>query len=206
MATVSVYNMQGTKTGTLELNDSVFNVEVNEHLIKMAVTAHLAAKRQGTQKAKTRAEVSGGGIKPWRQKGTGHARQGSTRAPQWTHGGVVFAPVPRDYTFKINRKERQLALKSALTSRVLEDKIFVLDEFSLDEIKTKKFAEVLKNLNVEKAYVVLDQDDRNVILSGRNVENVKTVNASQINVYDILKYDAFVVTKAAVEAIEEVYA
>ena len=182
MATVSVYNMQGTKTGTLELNDSVFNVEVNEHLIKMAVTAHLAAKRQGTQKAKTRAEVSGGGIKPWRQKGTGHARQGSTRAPQWTHGGVVFAPVPRDYTFKINRKERQLALKSALTSRVLEDKIFVLDEFSLDEIKTKKFAEVLKNLNVEKAYVVLDQDDRNVILSGRNVENVKTVNASQINV------------------------
>ena len=206
MATVSVYNMQGTKTGTLELNDSVFNVEVNEHLIKMAVTAHLAAKRQGTQKAKTRAEVSGGGIKPWRQKGTGHARQGSTRAPQWTHGGVVFAPVPRDYTFKINRKERQLALKSALTSRVLEDKIFVLDEFSLDEIKTKKFAEVLKNLNVEKAYVVLDQDDRNVILSGRNVENVNTVNASQINVYDILKYDAFVVTKAAVEAIEEVYA
>ena len=206
MATVSVYNMQGTKTGTLELNDSVFNVEVNEHLIKMAVTAHLAAKRQGTQKAKTRAEVSGGGIKPWRQKGTGHARQGSTRAPQWTHGGVVFAPVPRDYTFKINRKERQLALKSALTSRVLEDKMFVLDEFSLDEIKTKKFAEVLKNLNVEKAYVVLDQDDRNVILSGRNVENVKTVNASQINVYDILKYDAFVVTKAAVEAIEEVYA
>ena len=197
MATVSVYNMQGTKTGTLELN---------EHLIKMAVTAHLAAKRQGTQKAKTRAEVSGGGIKPWRQKGTGHARQGSTRAPQWTHGGVVFAPVPRDYTFKINRKERQLALKSALTSRVLEDKMFVLDEFSLDEIKTKKFAEVLKNLNVEKAYVVLDQDDRNVILSGRNVENVKTVNASQINVYDILKYDAFVVTKAAVEAIEEVYA
>lgn len=206
MATVSVYNMQGTKTGTLELNDSVFNVEVNEHLIKMAVTAHLAAKRQGTQKAKTRAEVSGGGIKPWRQKGTGHARQGSTRAPQWTHGGVVFAPVPRDYTFKINRKERQLALKSALTSRVLEDKIFVLDEFRLDEIKTKKFTEVLKNLNVEKAYVVLDQDDRNVILSGRNVENVKTVNASQINVYDILKYDSFVVTKAAVEAIEEVYA
>ncbi|MBR0087078.1 MAG: 50S ribosomal protein L4 [Lachnospiraceae bacterium] len=206
MATVSVYNMQGTKTGTLELNDSVFNVEVNEHLIKMAVTAHLAAKRQGTQKAKTRAEVSGGGIKPWRQKGTGHARQGSTRAPQWTHGGVVFAPVPRDYTFKINRKERQQALKSALTSRVLEDKIFVLDEFRLDEIKTKKFTEVLKNLNVEKAYVVLDQDDKNVILSGRNVENVKTVNASQINVYDILKYDSFVVTKAAVEAIEEVYA
>ncbi|MBR0088034.1 MAG: 50S ribosomal protein L4 [Lachnospiraceae bacterium] len=206
MATVSVYNMQGNVTGTMELNDAVFAVPVNEHLIKMAVTAHLAAKRQGTQKAKTRAEVSGGGIKPWRQKGTGHARQGSTRAPQWTHGGVVFAPVPRDYTFKINRKEKQAALKGALSSRVAEEKFYVLEDLTLDEIKTKKFVEVLKNLNVEKAYVVLDKDDQNVILSARNVENVKTANAGAMNVFDILKYDSIVITKAAAQAIEEVYA
>ena len=206
MANVSVYNMQGAKVGTMELNDAVFGVEVNDHLIKMAVTAHLAAKRQGTQKAKTRSEVSGGGIKPWRQKGTGHARQGSTRAPQWTHGGVVFAPVPRDYTFKLNRKEKQLALFSALSSRVQEEKLFVLDELKMDEIKTKKFAEILKNLNVEKALVVMDSADQNVILSARNLPDVKTAGTNNINVYDILKYDAFVATKAAVQAIEEVYA
>ena len=206
MATVSVYNMQGNVTGTMELNDSVFAVPVNEHLIKMAVTAHLAAKRQGTQKAKTRAEVSGGGIKPWRQKGTGHARQGSIRAPQWTHGGVVFAPVPRNYSFKLNRKEKQAALKGALSSRVAEEKFYVLEDLTLDEIKTKKFVEVLKNLNVEKAYVVLDKDDKNVILSARNVENVKTANAGAMNVFDILKYDSIVITKAAAQAIEEVYA
>jgi len=206
MANVSVYNMQGAKVGTMELNDVVFGVEVNDHLIKMAVTAHLAAKRQGTQKAKTRSEVSGGGIKPWRQKGTGHARQGSTRAPQWTHGGVVFAPVPRDYTFKLNRKEKQLALFSALSSRVQEEKLFVLDELKMDEIKTKKFAEILKNLNVEKALVVMDSADQNVILSARNLPDVKTAGTNNINVYDILKYDAFVATKAAVQAIEEVYA
>jgi len=206
MATVSVYNMQGVQTGTIELNDEIFAAPINAHLIKMAVTAHLAAKRQGTQKAKTRSEVSGGGIKPWRQKGTGHARQGSIRAPQWTHGGVVFAPVPRDYTFKLNKKEKQVALKSALSSRLAEEKLYVLDELTLDEVKTKKFVEVLKNLNVNKAYVVLDTDDKNVILSARNVENVKTVNANAINVYDILKYDSLVATRKAVEAIEEVYA
>jgi len=206
MATVSVYNMQGVQTGTIELNDEIFAAPINAHLIKMAVTAHLAAKRQGTQKAKTRSEVSGGGIKPWRQKGTGHARQGSIRAPQWTHGGVVFAPVPRDYTFKLNKKEKKVALKSALSSRLAEEKLYVLDELTLDEVKTKKFVEVLKNLNVNKAYVVLDTDDKNVILSARNVENVKTVNANAINVYDILKYDSLVATRKAVEAIEEVYA
>ena len=206
MATVSVYDMTGATVGTMELSDAVFGVEVNEHLVKMAVTAHLAALRQGTQKAKTRGEVSGGGRKPWRQKGTGHARQGSTRSPQWTHGGVVFAPTPRDYTFKLNKKEKQAALKSALTSRVAENKIYVLDSLKLDEIKTKKFVEILKNLKLDKALVVLDSDDEKVILSARNVENVKTVNANGINVFDILKYDAFVATKAAVEAIQEVYA
>lgn len=206
MATVSVYDMTGAKVGTMELSDAVFGVEVNEHLVKMAVTAHLAALRQGTQKAKTRGEVSGGGRKPWRQKGTGHARQGSTRSPQWTHGGVVFAPTPRDYTFKLNKKEKQAALKSALTSRVAENKFYVLDSLKLDEIKTKKFVEILKNLKLDKALVVLDSDDEKVILSARNVENVKTVNANGINVFDILKYDAFVATKAAVEAIQEVYA
>ena len=206
MATLSVYNMQGAKTGTIELSDSIFAAPVNEHLIKMAVVNQLAANRQGTQKAKTRAEVSGGGRKPWRQKGTGHARQGSTRAPQWTGGGVVFAPVPRDYTFKMNRKEKQAALKSALSSKVADDKIFVIDELKLDEVKTKKFVEVLKNLKVEKALLVVEEDNRNAVLSARNVEGVKTAYANTINVYDILKHDSFVVTKEAVKTIEEVYA
>ena len=198
--------MQGAKTGTIELSDSIFAAPVNEHLIKMAVVNQLAANRQGTQKAKTRAEVSGGGRKPWRQKGTGHARQGSTRAPQWTGGGVVFAPVPRDYTFKMNRKEKQAALKSALSSKAADDKIFVIDELKLDEVKTKKFVEVLKNLKVEKALLVVEEDNRNAVLSARNVEGVKTAYANTINVYDILKYDSFVVTKNAVKTIEEVYA
>ncbi len=206
MATLSVYNMQGNKTGTIELSDSIFAAPVNEHLIKMAVVNHLAAKRQGTQKAKTRAEVSGGGRKPWRQKGTGHARQGSTRAPQWTGGGVVFAPVPRDYSFKMNRKEKQAALKSALSSKVSEDKIFVLDELNLTEVKTKKFVEVLNSFKLDKALLVVEEDNRNAVLSARNVEGVKTAYPNTINVYDILKYDSFVVTKAAVKTIEEVYA
>jgi len=206
MATLSVYDMQGNKTGTIELSDEIFAAPVNEHLIKMAVVNQLAANRQGTQKAKTRSEVSGGGRKPWRQKGTGHARQGSTRAPQWTGGGVVFAPVPRDYTFKMNRKEKQAALKSALSSRVAEEKIFVLDELKLSEVKTKKFVEVLKNLKVSKALLCVEDDNRNAVLSARNVEGVKTAYPNTINVYDILKYDTFVVTKAAVQTIEEVYA
>jgi len=204
MATVAVYNMQGQQTGTLELNDDVFAVPVNEHLVKMAVVNQLAAKRQGTQKAKTRGEVSGGGIKPWRQKGTGHARQGSTRSPQWTHGGVVFAPVPRDYSFKMNKKEKRAAMKSVLSSKVADEKFFVLEDFVMDEIKTKKFVEVMKNFKLEKALVVVT--DENVIRSARNVENVKTASTGTINVYDILKYDSFVITKAGVQALEEVYA
>ena len=206
MSNVSVYNMEGNEVGTLELNDAVFGVEVNEHLVHMAVVRQLANKRQGTQKAKTRSEVSGGGRKPWRQKGTGHARQGSTRAPQWTGGGVVFAPVPRDYSFKMNKKERRIALKSALTSRVQENKFIVVDELALNEIKTKKFVEVMNNLKVSKALVVLAEDDQNVIKSASNVASVKTANAGMINVYDILKYSTVVATKAAVEKIEEVYA
>lgn len=206
MSKVSVYNMQGAQVGELELNDAVFGVEVNEHLVKMAVTSQLANKRQGTQKAKTRSEVSGGGRKPWRQKGTGHARQGSIRAPQWTGGGVVFAPVPRDYSFKLNKKEKRAALKSVLTSRVNENKFIVLDELTLDEIKTKKFVEVMNNLKVAKALVVTDGSDKNVILSARNLKNIKTASTNTINVYDILKYDTVVATKAAVATIEEVYA
>ena len=206
MATVAVYNMQGAEVGKMDLNDAIFGVEVNEHLVKMVVTAHLAAERQGTQKAKTRSEVSGGGRKPWKQKGTGHARQGSTRAPQWTGGGVVFAPVPRDYTIKLNKKEKRAALKSALTSRVQENKFIVVDELALNEIKTKKFVEVMNNLKVSKALVVLSEDDQNVIKSASNVASVKTANAGMINVYDILKYSTVVATKAAVEKIEEVYA
>lgn len=198
--------MQGAQVGELELNDAVFGVEVNEHLVKMAVTSQLANKRQGTQKAKTRSEVSGGGRKPWRQKGTGHARQGSIRAPQWTGGGVVFAPVPRDYSFKLNKKEKRAALKSVLTSRVNENKFIVLDELTLDEIKTKKFVEVMNNLKVAKALVVTDGSDKNVILSARNLKNIKTASTNTINVYDILKYDTVVATKAAVATIEEVYA
>lgn len=206
MAKVTVYNMQGENIGELELNDSVFGVEVNEHLVKMVVTSHLAAMRQGTQKAKTRSEVSGGGKKPWRQKGTGHARQGSTRAPQWTHGGVVFAPVPRDYTFKVNKKEKVAALKSVLTSRVQDEKLIVLDALKLDEAKTKKFVAVLNALKVSKALVVLDGDNANVALAARNVADVKTIASTQVNVYDVLKYDTVVATKEAVKKLEEVYA
>lgn len=206
MAKVSVYNIEGKEVDTIELNDAVFGVEVNEHLVHMAVVNQLANNRQGTQKAKTRSEVSGGGRKPWRQKGTGHARQGSIRAPQWTGGGVVFAPVPRDYSFKLNKKEKRAALKSALTSRVQENKFIVVDELALNEIKTKKFVEVMNNLKVSKALVVLAEDDQNVIKSASNVASVKTANAGMINVYDILKYSTVVATKAAVEKIEEVYA
>ncbi len=206
MANVAVYNMEGKEVGTLELNDGIFGVEVNEHLVHMAVLQQLANKRQGTQKAKTRSEVRGGGRKPWRQKGTGHARQGSIRAPQWTHGGVVFAPTPRDYSFKLNKKEKRAALKSALTSRVNENKFIVLDALSFDEIKTKKFVQVMKNLNLEKALVVLNEMDFNVIRSANNVPRVKTAQTNELNVFDVLKYDTVVVTKDAVKAIEEVYA
>ena len=206
MANVSVYNMEGNEVGKMELNDAIFGVEINEHLVHMAVVQQLANKRQGTQKAKTRSEVSGGGRKPWRQKGTGHARQGSIRAPQWTGGGVVFAPTPRDYSFKLNKKEKRAALKSALTSRVQEDKFIVLENLELNEIKTKKFAEILGNLNVEKALVVLNDNNKNVVLSARNIPNVKTALTNTINVYDILKYNTVIVTKDAVATIEEVYA
>ena len=206
MATVAVYNMQGAEVGKMDLNDAIFGVEVNEHLVKMVDTAHLAAERQGTQKAKTRSEVSGGGRKPWRQKGTGHARQGSTRAPQWTGGGVVFAPTPRDYSFKLNKKEKRAALKSALTSRVEENKFIVVDEMNFDEIKTKKFQNVLNNLNVSKALVVLEDGNKNAELSARNIADVKTAHTNTINVYDILKYNTVIATKAAVATIEEVYA
>ena len=206
MANVAVYNMEGKEVGKLDLNDAVFGVEVNEHLVHMAVLQQLANNRQGTQKAKTRSEVRGGGRKPWRQKGTGHARQGSTRAPQWTGGGIVFAPVPRDYPFKINKKEKRAALKSALSSRVQENKLIVVDELKLDEIKTKKLAEVLKNLNVEKALVVINDNDQNVVMSAKNIPTVKVAQTNTINVFDILKYSNVVVTKAAVATIEEVYA
>ncbi len=206
MAKVSVYNMEGNQVGEIELDDAVFGVEVNEHLVHMSVVNQLANKRQGTQSAKTRAQVRGGGRKPWRQKGTGHARQGSTRAPQWTGGGVVFAPKPRDYSFKMNRKERAIALKSVLTSRVLENKLIVLDELKLDEIKTKKMQGVLNNLKVKKALVVLNEKNENVILSTRNIPNVQTALTNTINVYDILKYNTMIVTKDAVKTIEEVYA
>ena len=206
MANVAVYNMEGSEVGTVEISDAIFGVKINEHLVHMAVLQQLANKRQGTQKAKTRAEVRGGGRKPWRQKGTGHARQGSTRAPQWRHGGVVFAPGPRDYSFKVNRKEKRIALKSALTSRVTENKFIVLDELKLDEIKTKKFVGILNNLKLQKALVVMNGVDQNVILSARNIPMVKTAQVNTINVYDILKYDTFVVTKDALRAIEEVYA
>ena len=206
MANVAVLNMAGTEVGTMELNDAVFGVEVNEHLVHMAVLQQLANNRQGTQKAKTRSEVRGGGKKPYRQKGTGHARQGSTRAPHYTGGGVVFAPVPRDYSFKLNKKEKRAALKSALTSRVAENKFIVLDELKLDEIKTKKFAEVMNNLKVEKALVVLNDMDVNVIASAKNIPTVKTAQTNELNVFDVLKYDTVVTTKAAVATIEEVYA
>ena len=206
MANVSVYNIEGKEVGTIDLSDAVFGVEVNEHLVHMAVVSQLANNRQGTQKAKTRAEVSGGGRKPWRQKGTGHARQGSTRAPQWTGGGVVFAPVPRDYSFKMNRKEKRAALKSALTSRVEEKKFIVVDEIALGEIKTKNFANMLKNLDVAKALVVLEDGNVNAELSARNIADIKTAKAGTLNVFDVMKYNTVIATKAAVQNIEEVYA
>jgi large subunit ribosomal protein L4 len=206
MANVSVYNIEGKEVGSIELNDAVFGVEVNEHLVHMAVVNQLANNRQGTQSAKTRSEVSGGGRKPWRQKGTGHARQGSTRSPQWTGGGVVFAPKPRDYSFKMNKKEKRAALCSALSSKVSESQIIVLDEFKLDEIKTKKFVEVMNNLKASKALVVLEGENKNVVLSGRNIPTVKVTATNEINTYDVLKYETLVVTKAAVEKLEEVYA
>ena len=206
MANVSVYNIEGKEVGSIELNDAVFGVEVNEHLVHMAVVNQLANNRQGTQSAKTRSEVSGGGRKPWRQKGTGHARQGSTRSPQWTGGGVVFAPKPRDYSFKMNKKEKRSALLSALSSKVADNKIVVLDAFNLDEVKTKKFAEVMSNLKVDKALVVIEGENKNVVLSGRNIPTVKVSATNEINTYDVLKYETLVVTKAAVEKLEEVYA
>ncbi len=206
MASVKVYNIEGKEVGTMELNDAVFGVEVNEHLMHLAVVSQLANKRQGTQSAKTRAEVSGGGRKPWRQKGTGHARQGSTRAPQWTGGGVVFAPKPRDYSVKMNKKEKAAAIKSALSSKVAEEKFIVVDGLAFSEIKTKKMAAVLDNLKVNKALVVLDKKDDNVILSARNIPEVRTTLSGSVNVYDVLKYDNVVITKEAVAQIEEVYA
>ncbi len=206
MSNVSVFNMEGKEVGSIELNDAVFGVEVNEHLVHMAVLQQLANKRQGTQKAKTRSEVSGGGRKPWRQKGTGHARQGSTRSPQWKGGGVVFAPAPRDYSFKLNKKEKRAALKSALTSRVNESKCIVVDDLKLDEVKTKKMVGALKALNADKALIVIKGENDNVVLSARNIPTVKVSYVDTINVYDILKYNTLVLSKDAVAAIEEVYA
>ncbi len=206
MANVSVYNMEGKEVGKMDLSDAVFGVKVNEHLVHMAVVQQLANNRQGTQKAKTRSEVSGGGRKPWRQKGTGHARQGSTRSPQWTGGGVVFAPTPRDYSFKLNKKEKRIALKSALTSRVEANKVIVLDELKLDAIKTKDFQAVLDNLNVRKALVVINENDQNIVLSARNIPSVRTALTNTINVYDVMRAGTLILTKAAVATIEEVYA
>ena len=206
MATVSVVNMEGKEVGTIDLSDAIFGVEVNEHLVHLAVVQQLANLRQGTQKAKTRAEVSGGGRKPWRQKGTGHARQGSTRSPQWKGGGVVFAPVPRDYSFKLNKKEKRAALKSALTSKVQDSKLIVVDELKLDEIKTKRFVEILNNIKAEKALVVMNEKDENVILSARNIPDTKTALTGTINVYDVMNAGTVVLTKDAVANIEEVYA
>ncbi len=206
MAKVSVYNMKGAEVGSLELNDAVFGVEMNEHLVHLAVVQQLANNRQGTQKAKTRSEVSGGGRKPWRQKGTGHARQGSIRAPQWTGGGVVFAPTPRDYSFKLNKKEKRAALKSALSAKVSAQNFIVLDELKLDEIKTKKFQEILNNLKLNGALVVLNEVDKNIILSANNIPTVKTTQVGTLNVYDVMKYNTVLLSKETVAAIEEVYA
>ena len=206
MATVAVYNIEGKEVDKLELTDNVFGVEINEHLVHLAVVSQLANGRQGTQSAKTRSEVSGGGRKPWRQKGTGHARQGSTRSPQWTGGGVVFAPKPRDYSMKMNKREKQIAMKSALTSKVQDAKLVVVDAFNLDEIKTSKFVQILDNLKAPKALVVTKDKDEKVVLSARNIPTVKTTMTNSLNVYDILKYDSLVLTKDAVAAIEEVYA
>lgn len=206
MANVKVFNMSGSEVGSIELNDSIFAVEVNTHVMHQAVVQYLANQRQGTQSALTRAEVRGGGRKPWRQKGTGRARQGSIRSPQWTGGGVVFAPKPRDYSFKLNKKVKRLALKSALTTKVNDSKLVVIDEIALNEIKTKEMANVLKNNNISKALVVLEDDNKNAVLSARNIPTVKTASVSTINVYDILKYDSLVLTKSVVEKIQEVYA
>ena len=206
MAKVSVYNMEGKEVGTAELNDSIFGVEINEHLVHMAVLQQLANNRQGTQKAKTRSEVSGGGRKPWRQKGTGHARQGSIRAPQWKGGGVVFAPVPRDYSFKLNKKEKRAALKSVLTDKVLNGNLVVVDELKLDEIKTKKFTEVMNNLKVSSGLVVIAENNENIVLSARNVADIDTTLVNTINVYDVLNAKTLVLTKESVAKIEEVYA
>ena len=206
MAKVAVYNMEGKEVDSIELNDSIFGVEINEHLVHMAVLQQLANNRQGTQKAKTRSEVRGGGRKPWRQKGTGHARQGSTRSPQWTGGGVVFAPVPRDYSFKLNKKEKRAALKSALTSRVQENKLIVVDELKFDEIKTKNFKQVMDNLKVSKGLVVINENDKNVVMSAKNMPTVNTTLTSTLNVYDVMKAGTVVLTKDAVKTIEEVYA
>ena len=206
MANVSVLNMEGKEVGTMGLNDAVFGVEINEHLVHQAVVLQLANNRQGTQKAKTRSEVSGGGRKPWRQKGTGHARQGSTRAPQWTGGGVVFAPVPRDYSFKMNKKEKRAALKSVLTSKVQENKFIVLDELKLAEVKTKEMKKVLDNLKVNNALVIIGDDSENVALSARNIAGVQTASVNTINVFDMLKYNTIIATKSSVASIEEVYA
>ena len=206
MAQVAVFDMSGKEVGKVELSDAIFGVEVNEHLLHKAVTTQLANSRQGTQKAKTRSEVSGGGKKPWRQKGTGHARQGSTRAPQWKGGGVVFAPVPRDYSLKMNKKEKRIAMKSALTSRVSDQKLIVLDSLKLDEIKTKRFAEIMKNLGLDKALVVLNDLNTNVIRSAKNIPDVKTTQTNTLNVYDILKYQTVVLTRDSLQTIEEVYA
>ena len=206
MANVTVYNMEGNEVGTMELNDAVFGVEINEHLVHLAVVRQLANNRQGTQKAKTRSEVRGGGRKPWRQKGTGHARQGSIRAPQWTGGGVVFAPVPRDYEVKMNKKERRAALKSALTSKVQDNKLVVVDALTLADVKTKEMQKVLTNLKAEKALVITASDDKNVVLSARNIADVQTATVNTMNVYDVMKHNTVVVTKDAVASIEEVYA
>ena len=206
MAKVSVYNIEGKEVGDIELNDAIFGVEVNEHLVHMAVVAQLANKRQGTQKAKTRSEVSGGGRKPWKQKGTGHARQGSIRAPQWKGGGVVFAPTPRDYTTTMNKKEKRAALKSALSNAVAENKLIVVDEIHFDEIKTKNFQNMLNALNVQKAFVLLDENDKNTVLSARNIQDVKTAQVNELNVYDVLRYGTVLATKAALLKVEEVYA
>ncbi|MCD7862685.1 MAG: 50S ribosomal protein L4 [Lachnospiraceae bacterium] len=206
MANVSVYNMEGKQVGTMDLNDAVFGIAVNEHLVHLSVVQYLANQRQGTQKAKTRSEVSGGGKKPWRQKGTGHARQGSIRAPQWKGGGVVFTPVPRDYSFKLNKKEKRAALKSALSDAVANDKLIVLDELKLDEIRTKSFVKVMDNLKVEKGLVILDENDQNVVMSARNVEGIETTLTNTLCTYDIVKAKKVVVTKDAVAKIEEVFA
>ena len=206
MASVKVYDIEGKEVETLELNDSIFGVEINEHLMHLAVVGQLANSRQGTQSAKTRSEVSGGGRKPWRQKGTGHARQGSTRSPQWTGGGVVFAPKPRDYSVKMNKKEKQLAMKSALSAKLAENKLVVVDKLDLQEAKTSVFAKILANLKAPKSLVVTKDKNDKVVLSANNIPTVKTTATNSLSVYDILKYDKLVLTKDAVAAIEEVYA